>query len=89
MTRKTPLAFTLVALTLNGVGAFHNSHFWGGDPLQAPRKAVDIATSQSSREYFSPALKIRAPLMTVTASVLSDGPVPAWDVSSGQLLSKS
>lgn len=84
--KKTPLViFALYALMLNGNRALDNSHFLDGDPFQPPRRAAEIATSTNSREYGSLEQKLRAPLMTVTTNISSDGPVPSWDITSGQL----
>jgi hypothetical protein len=88
--RKAPFtSFVVFTLTLNAAEAIDNSKVFDGDPFQSPREAVEVATDPNSREYFSPEQNIRAPLTTVTASISGDGPVPPWDVSNRQLLSRS
>ena len=84
---KTPLLFILLASMLNGERVIDNSKIFGGNPLQSPRDAVEIATSIDSREYFTLEQKISAPIMTITAAdVSSRGHGPPWDITSSQLI---
>ena len=81
------LAFTLGALALNSAVVIDNSKFWGGSPFSEPRKAVEVATWTNSRAYFSFEQTIAVPVTTITAADVSSGPVPPWEVTSGQLVS--